>query len=61
MARLLRPHDGAILLEGEEIRAISTGEIARSRAILPQQPETPAGITVWDLIGYGRYPHQGVT
>ena len=60
MSRLLKPEAGDILLDGREIARSSTGEIARQLAILPQSPETPGGITVWDLVGYGRYPHQGL-
>ena len=28
--------------------------------LLPQSPVAPEGITVADLVGRGRYPHQGV-
>ena len=31
----------------------------RSSGILPQSPIAPEGITVADLVGRGRYPHQG--
>src|SRR5690606_7678173 len=34
-------------------------EVARVVGILPQSPTAPDGITVVDLVGRGRYPHQG--
>ena len=58
LARLLRPRRGAVLLDGRAISARPTREVARILGILPQQPIAPDGVTVRDLIGRGRYPHQ---
>ncbi|WP_340540174.1 ABC transporter ATP-binding protein [Nocardioides sp. GXZ039] len=60
MARLLRPRGGAILLDGDEIHRRPTKEVARTLGLLPQQPVTPEGVTVADLVSRGRQPHQGV-
>ncbi|MEZ0577118.1 ABC transporter ATP-binding protein [Nocardioides sp. MH1] len=60
MARLLRPHSGAVLLDGEAVHHRSTRELAKVLGLLPQQPVTPDGITVVDLVGRGRHPHQGL-
>lgn len=60
LARLLTPVSGSILLDGNDIQRSGTRDIARKLAILPQSPVTPAGITVRELIGYGRFPHQGL-
>ncbi|MDN5746748.1 MAG: ABC transporter ATP-binding protein, partial [Nocardioidaceae bacterium] len=60
LARLLRPRGGSILLDGEEIHRRPTKEVARILGFLPQQPVTPEGITVADLVGRGRQPHQGM-
>jgi iron complex transport system ATP-binding protein len=35
-------------------------ELARTLGLLPQSPIAPEGITVLDLVGRGRHPHQGV-
>lgn len=59
MARLLRPRSGQVLLDGQAIHRTSTREVARSLGLLPQNPTTPEGITVVDLVGRGRHPHQG--
>lgn len=60
LARLLKPASGSILLDGGDIRQLRTRELARKLAILPQSPITPSGITVRELVAYGRYPHQGL-
>lgn len=59
LARLLRPNQGAVYLDGADIASTSTKQIAQKLAILPQEPDAPSGLTVWDLVGYGRYPYQG--
>lgn len=60
LARLLRPSGGAVYLHGQDIQRLSTKALARQLATLPQAPEIPAAVTVWDLVGYGRFPHQGL-
>ncbi len=60
LARLLKPAGGTILLDGSDIQRSRTKEIARRLALLPQSPMTPPAITVRELIGYGRFPHQGL-
>jgi iron complex transport system ATP-binding protein len=60
MARLLRPASGQVLLDGRSIHRRSTKEVARLLGLLPQQPVVPDGVTVVDLVGRGRHPHQGV-
>lgn len=59
IARLLRPEAGVVELDGRDIRSLPTKEFARVLGILPQSPIAPEGITVSDLVGRGRYPHQG--
>ena len=59
LARLLAPSDGAVLLDGKDITSLATRDVARVLGLLPQSPITPEGITVADLVGRGRYPHQG--
>lgn len=58
IARLLKPQTGSILLEGDAISKLSTKEIARKMAILPQAPVAPEGLTVLQLVKQGRYPYQ---
>jgi iron complex transport system ATP-binding protein len=58
LARLLKPTSGTVLLDEEPITSISTKEIARRMALLPQTPVAPEGLLVRDLVGRGRHPHQ---
>ena len=59
MARLLRVKAGRVLLAGTPIDAIGSREVATVLGLLPQTPVSPEGIAVADLVGRGRYPHQG--
>jgi iron complex transport system ATP-binding protein len=58
-ARLLELKGGRVLLEGDDIRQISSMEVARRLAVLPQAPTTPSNLTVRELVEQGRYPHVG--
>ncbi len=59
MARLLKVKAGRVLLDGRPIDAIGSREVATVLGLLPQTPVSPEGIAVADLVGRGRYPHQG--
>ncbi|QSB16702.1 ABC transporter ATP-binding protein [Natronosporangium hydrolyticum] len=58
LARLLRPQSGRVLLDGADLSTLPARTLARQLGLLPQQPIAPDGITVADLIGRGRHPHQ---
>jgi iron complex transport system ATP-binding protein len=58
IGRILRPKGGFVYLNGEDIFALPTKEVAKRMAILPQSPHAPNGLTVGELVAYGRYPHQ---
>ncbi len=58
MARLLSPDSGRVLLDGRDIHAISTKQVARTLGLLPQTPIAPEGITVAELVAQGRHPHR---
>ncbi|MBP1962490.1 ABC transporter ATP-binding protein [Paenibacillus aceris] len=58
LARLLKPTNGSILLDGQEIAKLPTKEIAKRLSILPQGPVAPEGLTVLQLVKQGRYPYQ---
>ncbi|MFY0406219.1 ABC transporter ATP-binding protein [Solicola sp. PLA-1-18] len=59
MARLLSPSAGTVVLDGESIHSMPTKKVATMLGLLPQHPVAPEGIKVADLVGRGRYPHQG--
>jgi iron complex transport system ATP-binding protein len=58
LARLLTPRAGVVQLDGTSIHSIPTRQVARQLGILPQSPTAPDGLTVIDLVGRGRAPHQ---
>lgn len=58
LSRLLSIKGGEIVLDGESIHTQSTKEVAKKIAILPQSPEVADGLTVGELVSYGRFPHQ---
>lgn len=58
IGRILRPRSGHVYLSGEDIRKLSTKDVAKKMAILPQTPTAPSGLTVSELVAYGRFPHQ---
>ncbi|MFE1150806.1 ABC transporter ATP-binding protein [Streptomyces albidoflavus] len=60
MSRLLAPRAGRVLLDGRQVHRFPAKELARTMGLLPQSPLAPEGITVSDLVGRGRHPHQGV-
>lgn len=57
LSRCLKPMSGNVFLEGVDITKISTKEIAKKVAILPQVKNVSYDITVEGLVSYGRYPH----
>jgi iron complex transport system ATP-binding protein len=59
LARLLSPSEGSVLLDGKSIHQMPTRAVAQKMGLLPQTPVAPQSILVADLVGRGRYPHQG--
>ena len=58
LSRTISPEQGMVLLDGKQLQSYSLAEIARHMAVLPQTPAAPGDLTVYDLVSYGRYPHQ---
>lgn len=59
IARVLRPEGGAVLLDGTDVRSSSAREVARSIALVAQEPPTEVEFTVFEMVLLGRLPHQG--
>lgn len=60
MARTLPMRSGAIEIGGLNIATAKAKTVARHVAVLPQHPVVPPSITVEQLVGYGRAPHQNM-
>lgn len=58
IARILQPKSGDIFINDKNIKDQSSKELAKTMAVLPQSPQAPSGLTVEELISYGRFPHQ---
>ncbi len=58
MTRIISHQSGSIVLDGESITRQNTKELARKLAILPQNPDSASGLTVGELVSYGRFPYQ---
>jgi iron-chelate-transporting ATPase len=63
LARLHRPEAGAVRLgtaDGPvDALAMNRREFARQVTMLAQSRPTPTGLTVGDVVGFGRHPHRG--
>ncbi|AIQ44280.1 ABC transporter ATP-binding protein [Paenibacillus sp. FSL R7-0297] len=60
MARLIKPTSGKVTLDGKPISKMPAKPLARVIGLLPQSPIVPEGISVADLVGRGRFPHQSL-
>lgn len=58
ITRIIPHQSGSILLDGKNIAKENTKTLAKKMAILPQSPESARGLTVGELISYGRFPYQ---
>lgn len=56
-ARLLKPNKGQINYQNQNIWNKTPKEYSKILALLPQNHLVPEGITVKDLVAYGRSPH----
>lgn len=58
LARIIKPKSGSIYINDKELNSQDSKELAKAMAVLPQSPKAPNGLTVEELISYGRFPHQ---
>ncbi len=58
LSGLEAPDSGDIRLTGQRLAGLSRRQIATQVAVLGQNPETPAGLNVEELVEQGRYPHR---
>jgi len=61
LTRLKKPSSGQVKLGGKPIKSLSTKDVAKKLAVLPQIRRTPEDFSVEMLIRYGRYPHSNIT
>ena len=56
---ILRCQDGTVMLEGRDLKAMTTKDVAAGLALVPQIAPYTHGFTSMELVLMGRYPHMG--
>lgn len=57
IARLAKPTQGTVEVDGLNVHKVSSGEVAKVLAVLRQENTIGVRLTVRDLVGFGRFPH----
>lgn len=60
IARVIKIKSGDIFINEKNIKGQKEKYIATQVAFLPQGPVCPSGITVKELVAFGRFPHQKI-
>lgn len=58
ITRIISHQSGSVVLDGEDISKQNTKLLAKKMAILPQATKSANGLTVGELVSYGRFPYQ---
>ena len=59
MSRLQEADSGRVLVDGVDVSVSGGRELARRLAVLRQENSMAIRLTVRDLVGFGRFPHNG--
>jgi len=57
VGRLIAADAGTVTVDGMDVRTASSGELAKTLAVLRQDNHIAARLTVQDLVEFGRFPH----
>ena len=60
ISRINKAKSGEIFINKKNIKSIKEKNIAKEVAFLPQGPVCPNGLTVRELVAFGRFPHQKI-
>ncbi len=58
LARILEPAKGEVFIDGENIQRLDTKTVAQNIASLSQTSTQISGLTVEEIVAYGRFPYQ---
>ncbi len=58
IGRVLRPKQGDVYVEDLNVHKTNTKKIAQIIGMLPQSPKAPMGLSVCEIVEYGRFPHK---
>lgn len=59
LARLAAPTAGSVTVDGIDVHTASSRDVARTLAVLRQDNAVGVRLTVRELVGFGRFPHDG--
>lgn len=57
-SKLIKPKEGQILLDDEDIQKIPQKQLAKQIGLLPQSPIVPENVSVSQLVSRGRFPYK---
>ncbi|MBI5410853.1 MAG: ABC transporter ATP-binding protein [Nitrospirae bacterium] len=60
LARILRPHEGALTLFGRAVAGLQQAEVARTVALVPQESPILFPFTITEMVLMGRFPHHRI-
>ena len=58
IGRIIPSAGGTVIINGTKQSDMTSKDIARQMAILPQTPQAPGTLTCSELVSYGRFPYQ---
>ena len=58
IGRIIPKEGGSVIINDNDTSNMSSKEIAKMMAILPQTPQAPGTLTCRELVSYGRFPYQ---
>lgn len=58
LARILEPAKGEVFIDGENVQRLDTKTVAQKIASLSQSTNQISGLTVEEIVAYGRFPYQ---
>jgi iron complex transport system ATP-binding protein len=59
ISKVVEPSEGLVYLDGKDMRSLTSREIARSMAVVPQETNADFDFTVEEIVLMGRFPHLG--
>lgn len=57
MSRLMKPNSGQVMIDEKKIELWEKKELSKTLAILKQENSTNMKLTVYELVSFGRFPH----
>ncbi|MCG3735661.1 Fe(3+) dicitrate ABC transporter ATP-binding protein FecE [Vibrio cincinnatiensis] len=59
LSRILKPQSGQVFWEGKAVQKVPSRVFSQQLALLPQSQQPPEGVSVQEVVSYGRSPYTG--